>query len=250
MAKKKDDKPKRSKPITTKAVQSTEGLPPPTPPKDLPPVTIAPEPDEDPWGDDGLTHKQRLFCIAYVGTAAGNATKAAKLAGYRDDNYESLRQQGHENLTKPNCQRAIARLVAQKLGSAEWVRAGITEIANANIATCLDDQGRVDLVKALHSGAMGAIKEIKQEGFTTGEGLEISKVTLKMYDRLRALELNAKLNGQLVEKHHVTGTVHNVSPVMGGVLADPAAFAAAKQLRDRAKVVGHVNGGNGEADKN
>jgi hypothetical protein len=236
MAKKKDDKPKRSKPITTKVVQSTENLPPP-PPKDLPPVTIAPEPDEDPWGDDGLTHKQRLFCIAYVGAAAGNGTKAARMAGYRDDNDATLAVQASENLRKPNVQRAVARLTAQKLGQPEWVKAGITEIANANIATCLDDQGHIDLVKALHSGAMGVIKEIKQEGFTTGEGLEVSKVTLKMYDRLRALELNAKLNGQLVDRHLVTATINPVTKSRGNVLSDPVAFEAAKQLRDRARAL-------------
>jgi hypothetical protein len=48
-----------------------------------------PKPEDEgdaPWDEDWLTLKQRLFVKAFVGPAAGNATKAAEMAGYSDSN--------------------------------------------------------------------------------------------------------------------------------------------------------------------
>ena len=50
----------------------------------------------------GLTPKQRAFVKAYRGQAKGNATEAARLAGYKHP-----RQMGSENLTKPDIQQAL-----------------------------------------------------------------------------------------------------------------------------------------------
>lgn len=47
-----------------------------------------------------LTEKQRKFVEAYMGAAAGNATEAARLAGYKGNN-ETLAQVGAENIRKP-----------------------------------------------------------------------------------------------------------------------------------------------------
>jgi hypothetical protein len=58
-----------------------------------------------------LTGKQRLFVEAYQGDARGNATEAARLAGYKG-NARTLCQVGAENLRKPNIQRALADLAA------------------------------------------------------------------------------------------------------------------------------------------
>lgn len=49
----------------------------------------------------GLTPKQRAFCDYYVANN-GNATQAAKDAGYNCKSEISYRTQGKENLTKPN----------------------------------------------------------------------------------------------------------------------------------------------------
>jgi phage terminase small subunit len=54
-----------------------------------------------------VTEKQRRFIEAYMGEAAGNATQAARLAGYAG-NERTLIQVGSENLTKPDIRRAIA----------------------------------------------------------------------------------------------------------------------------------------------
>lgn len=47
-----------------------------------------------------LTEKQRRWVEAYQGAAAGNATEAARLAGYKG-NDKTLGQVGAENLKKP-----------------------------------------------------------------------------------------------------------------------------------------------------
>lgn len=56
----------------------------------------------------GLTLKQKLFAEHYLGKAKGNATEAARLAGYAGD-YDVLRVVGAENLTKPNIRDYIAK---------------------------------------------------------------------------------------------------------------------------------------------
>jgi hypothetical protein len=54
-----------------------------------------------------LTPKQAAFVAAYVGPARGNATEAARLAGYRG-NAKTLGAVGDENLDKPGIKEAIA----------------------------------------------------------------------------------------------------------------------------------------------
>ncbi|SHI78797.1 Terminase small subunit [Anaerovibrio lipolyticus DSM 3074] len=49
----------------------------------------------------GLTPKQRAFCDYYIANH-GNATQAAKDAGYNCKSDLAFRSQGTENLTKPN----------------------------------------------------------------------------------------------------------------------------------------------------
>lgn len=181
-------------------------------PIELPKIDAKPEIDEDVWGDDSLTHKQRLFVKFYVGEASGNASKAARLAGYRDDNSDSLKQTAHETLTKPYVQRAIAREMAKRFGSAEDVRNGIAEIANANAADYLkpgaDGKLHFDLERMAEAGALGLIHRIEDDVLPVAGGdAVIIKRKLKLYDRLRALELLAKLNGQLIDRHEHRGVV-------------------------------------------
>ena len=58
---------------------------------------------------EGLTLKERRFVDAYLGEAAGNGTRAARLAGYGGSS-TVLGQIAYENLRKPDIREAIARL--------------------------------------------------------------------------------------------------------------------------------------------
>lgn len=53
-----------------------------------------------------LTEKQRRFVEFYMGQAAGNATEAARLAGYKG-NRATLQMVGLQNLSKPMIRKAI-----------------------------------------------------------------------------------------------------------------------------------------------
>ena len=63
-----------------------------------------------------LTLKQRLFVEAYTGEARGNATQAARLAGYRG-NDKTLAQVGKENLRKPTIANAIKPRLEDLVGT-------------------------------------------------------------------------------------------------------------------------------------
>ena len=56
---------------------------------------------------NGLSPKQEAFVSAYIGAAHGNATEAARIAGYQGTD-AVLRSIASENLTKPNIQERIA----------------------------------------------------------------------------------------------------------------------------------------------
>ena len=63
-----------------------------------------------------LTPKQQRFVEAYVWPASGNASEAARLAGYRG-NPQTLRAVGHENLTKPDIAAAVKERTEKALES-------------------------------------------------------------------------------------------------------------------------------------
>ena len=54
-----------------------------------------------------MTHKQSLFVVYYLGDADGNATEAARLAGYKGNDHQ-LQTTGSETLSSPVVQAAIA----------------------------------------------------------------------------------------------------------------------------------------------
>ncbi|HET8522270.1 MAG TPA: terminase small subunit [Thermomicrobiales bacterium] len=73
-----------------------------------------------------LTPKQRRFADAYLGEAKGNATEAARIAGYK-----LPEQSGYENKKKPEIRAYIDdRLNAETLSSAE-VLAELTDVGAA-----------------------------------------------------------------------------------------------------------------------
>lgn len=180
-------------------------------PIELPKIDAKAEVDEDAWGGDGLTPRQRAFVEAYLGPAGGVATKAAELCGYRSDNINSLRVTASRLLTYANVQRALERKIGEKFGSPEDVVRSVSAIATGNAADYLepDERGKlvVSLEKLAAAGMLGLLHEVREEGFQAGETVTIVKRKLKLYDKLKALELLAKLNGQLINEHKHTGQI-------------------------------------------
>jgi hypothetical protein len=75
-----------------------------------------------------LTYKQKAFAEAYL--LCGNATKAAKMAGYSEKTARSL---GCENLTKPDIKVLIQERLKEKKISADQVLALLSEQAEGSI---------------------------------------------------------------------------------------------------------------------
>lgn len=197
-------KPRRR--VTAKQVQETENLP----PAKIPDAQPAPETDDDEDCDsDGLTTRRKLFVEAITGPARGNATRAAQIAGYASENRISLQNTASRLLGFVGVQRAIARKLAMQNASPEGTRAGIAELADANMANFLrvgpDGQPTFDWAAAAAAGAIGQVREWSEDGFQVGGSTPvIIKRKFKLFDRLRALELQAKINGQLVERRDIT----------------------------------------------
>lgn len=74
-----------------------------------------------------LSLKQKKFCEEYV--ISGNATEAAKRAGYSE---KTAKSQGSENLTKPDIQKYIKELTKKpqttRIATGEEVLAFFTEV--------------------------------------------------------------------------------------------------------------------------
>ncbi|HEX5704857.1 MAG TPA: terminase small subunit [Pyrinomonadaceae bacterium] len=113
-----------------------------------------------------LTLKQRAFCLAYAGEANGNATEAARIAGYKGDD-ATLSVTGFRMLRKANIEAAIGELrrdaekkASGKILSATETLVGLTRIALADIAEVFEPDGSFDLQKAKARNVSRLIKSI------------------------------------------------------------------------------------------
>lgn len=123
-----------------------------------------------------LTEKQRRFVAAYIET--GNATEAAKKAGYRA---KTAAVTGHENLRKPNVKNAIT--------------ARLKELEDAQIADTRE------VLIHLTSAMRGEIEEEIPVVEGCGNGVSKSRIIKKhisAHDRLRAAEMLMKRYGLLL----------------------------------------------------
>lgn len=136
--------------------------------------------------EEKLTLKQRKFCMAYAGEANGNATEAARIAGYKGSDL-TLRGVAHENLTKPNITAFIAELrkgaeakLGRKIMSAVEVLAELSDIASASWRELVE-------VKYDNEGA-------------------IINATLRLTDKIKACELLGKHHGLFPTKIEISAT--------------------------------------------
>jgi len=124
-----------------------------------------------------LTHKQELFVAAYLGEARGNATEAARIAGYAKP-----AEQGYENLRKPHIAARVKQQVEAFSVTAEQV---LQELASVAFAPSHDF---VDVVGRAKSG-------------------EVTKVRSDIGSKVKALELLGKYHQLFTEKQDVNITV-------------------------------------------
>jgi hypothetical protein len=140
---------------------------------------------------DGLTYRQRLFVFHFLGSANGNATEAARLAGY-----SSPKQQGTENLAKPSIRAALDANLAGPALAAEETLARLADIATVDMGdfarfyVARHRKGgtwlEFDLKAAKAAGISHLIKSIKP----TRNGMAI-----ELHDSLAALDKLSRVHG-------------------------------------------------------
>ena len=124
-----------------------------------------------------LTLKQQLFAESYVGPARGNATEAARLAGYTGNDV-TLNTTAHRTLRNAQVASYVQSRVAAAVATADEVLAELTAVAFAPWES-----------------------SIKVRYSKTGE---IVDAQIVLADKVRALELIGKYHGLFREKVDVT----------------------------------------------
>jgi phage terminase small subunit len=130
----------------------------------------------------GLTEKRRRFVLAYVGEAMGNASEAARIAGYAHP-----MQQGHDTLRNREVAEAIRALTKpdedEAIASSERLHKQLSDIA----------LGKVEEVERKASDMVAAAKLL-----LTARGELVKRVERVDQPKSRA-ELVAKLEETLAK---------------------------------------------------
>ncbi len=236
---------KKSKRITDKAVQSSEKTP-------IPVVTVHVEQDNDPIEKDGLTVRQRSFVDHYLGPASFVATEAARMAGYSDDNVNSLKVRAHRTLHCPRVQEEIQRRLDRRKYSKRWIRESILERAAASMSNFVkygdDGEVTIDFAAGARRGALGQVQEVTEEVIEVNGSAKVIKRKFKLFDPLPARLALAKMRGLLVDKVQVDGQVKHthdhaveVRSLFDKMRQDPKTYELAKALAERAGSVSGTN---------
>ena len=142
-----------------------------------------------------LTQKQETFCVKYF--ELGNATEAAKLAGYSHKTAYSI---GNENLKKPEVQARIQEL-RQKVEDAAIMNVSerqrkLSEIARARLTDFMElgqDGSWVDIGPEVPMS--GAIQEIRSRTEYDDKGAKPTVYTsVKLHNPLQAIDLLNKMD--------------------------------------------------------
>lgn len=156
-----------------------------------------------------LSERERRFVDAYMGRAAGNATKAAEIAGYKPAN---ARQQASRLLTKANIKAAVEerRHAREEQADIDAVRV-VKELARIGLSDVRDlftEDGRLRDIHELSEDAARAVAAVEVvRRRTEGKGVEEYLHKVKLWDKNSALEKIAKHLGMFVETVQHKGEV-------------------------------------------
>lgn len=162
--------------------------------------------------EEKLTLKQKLFVEAYLGEAKGNATEAARIAGYKGSD-KQLGVIGAQNLAKLSISQAVSERTEEVAMGADEVLRLLSDHARASLADFLTfpENGHspfVDLAKAQRLGKLHLIKKIDTHDIT-------GKVkTIWLHDAQSALALLGKYHKLFVDKVEHSGSVEGIVPVI------------------------------------
>ncbi|MFW5968845.1 MAG: terminase small subunit [Persicimonas sp.] len=159
-----------------------------------------------------LTPKQEAFVTEYL--IDRNATQAAIRAGYSPDSAYSI---GWENLRKPEIASRIREELEERAMSAEEALDRLGRIARGSMAAFLSVEGdemSLDLTSELAQWHFDLIQsyEVERKEFETGT---ITEITLKLYDKQKALKTILREHGGLEVKHTHEATGEEIAALLG-----------------------------------
>src|SRR6266853_5357370 len=158
-----------------------------------------------------MTPKRERFVEEYL--VYFNGTRAAIRAGYSP---RTADVQAYDLLRNPQVQTFVEQGKAQQcthLGlTRERVLNEIRRIATADIGECFDENGRLRPMKSLDPDTRAALASIKvlKTNIVSGDGSREEVHEVKLWDKLKALELAAKHLGMFNETVKHEGAVELV----------------------------------------
>lgn len=168
-----------------------------------------------------LTLKQRRFIEEYIGGARGNATEAARRAGYSDPE-----QSGWQNKNKIELWTEIEKRLSERTLSAIEVTERLTQHANGTMShfvrSSQNGEVYVDLTTddaEQHFHLLKKVKVKKRSGGKAEGRWEETEIDLEIHDPQAALVQVGRFRGVFVDKTEATLTHEGV---IGYDIVNPA----------------------------
>jgi hypothetical protein len=153
--------------------------------------TQTPTQESEPQGVQSLNWRQRMFVRCFLGESKGNATDAARKAGYLDPEIAGWRLKQNAAIA-----RALEAAVTEAGMTAEEILDNLTEMATFDATEFMDQWGHLDIRKLIAAGKANMIQAI----IPTANG-----TTYKLYSRKEALELLGKYRKLFIERISLEG---------------------------------------------
>lgn len=164
-----------------------------------------------------VTLKEERFAVEFLITG-GNATEAARRAGYRDG--PGIRVTARRLLTKANIQAAIAErrrtILSARILTADEVLQEQSRLATSDIGACYDAAGNLLPIHQLPADVRRCIASTKTviRNMAGGDGHTDTVVEVKFWSKGDALAFLGRYHGQDVQRVEVGGDL--VSRLLAG----------------------------------
>lgn len=185
-------------------------------------------------GPAGMTPKQSAFCAEYLIDL--NATQAAIRAGY---SARTARSVGAENLTKPDIQAEVSRLIGERSKrvevSADTVIAELLRLAMTDIGQAFNEDGSLKAIHKMPEDIRRAIAGVDVFEEFEGRGEDRDQIgwtkKIRFWDKNKALEMLGRHLKMFTDKleHAIPGgvTVNGPAPISPEAEKEMAATLAA-----------------------
>lgn len=155
-----------------------------------------------------MTDKQRAFCAEYLVDL--NATQAAIRAGYSESTARSI---GHENLTKPDIEAEIQRLMKERASRVEvtsdMVLRELLNLACVDVGQVFGENGSLLPIHSIPENVRKAISGIDVYEEYAGHGEDRENIgqtkKLRFWDKTKALEMLGRHLKMFTEKLEHSG---------------------------------------------